>query len=443
MTATSTKTTNCAAPYSSLKASTGAYTAGTIVSSTSPTDGTSRNYECKPFPFTEWCKSDLYQPGVSRFWNQAWELVNECYQEVSSIHSKGGGRGDEGFKEPTLVGYVVEDANEAMSTQTTESTTGVLCPAEWNVIYTYDTGDRVTLRESLTVYECKEPPFNVLCSNTAYEVGKGPIYEHVWKVVGRCVNGKVVDSAVDGTVVAAATVPEPGNVVPPVNSVSIADIIPLKVTTTSPTNLETSMPTKSTTSKPTLNPTNLVPQQEDGLVQDNGVSQADEASSSFTELTIAEIVEAQALPQDCDEEFDKLNNNYELNQRVSFDGSHYTCTLPSWCGMPNFEPAIGKYWKVVWDYQGPCGGAQLEEALPFDPLEKPAIGNTRPVHDKPSGGRPVRPTMVTPAAPETPQEPVNVSPSSSSSEPPCPPLWVMGAIYAEGETIGAQGRVSS
>lgn len=65
-TATTTKVTSCAAPYSPLQI----YAHGDVVSNDH------KNYKCKPYPYTDWCNSDKYEPGVSMHWALAWDLVN-------------------------------------------------------------------------------------------------------------------------------------------------------------------------------------------------------------------------------------------------------------------------------------------------------------------------------------------------------------------------------
>ncbi|CAA0099559.1 Chitin-binding protein CbpD [BD1-7 clade bacterium] len=49
--------------------------------------GDSGVYQCKPFPFGGWCVQDAYAPGVSQFWQQAWD-------KVPAPANPGNGRGE-------------------------------------------------------------------------------------------------------------------------------------------------------------------------------------------------------------------------------------------------------------------------------------------------------------------------------------------------------------
>lgn len=58
---------NCATPYTD-------YPSGYQFKSGDIVSNEGKNFQCNPYPFTEWCSSESYAPGVSRNWGLAWEV---------------------------------------------------------------------------------------------------------------------------------------------------------------------------------------------------------------------------------------------------------------------------------------------------------------------------------------------------------------------------------
>lgn len=53
-----------------------AYKAGTDYKAGDKVSNKGANFECKPWPFTAWCKEAGYEPGVATHWDQAWIKAN-------------------------------------------------------------------------------------------------------------------------------------------------------------------------------------------------------------------------------------------------------------------------------------------------------------------------------------------------------------------------------
>lgn len=53
-----------------------AYKAGTDYKAGDKVSNKGANFECKPWPFTAWCKEAGYEPGVATHWDQAWIKTN-------------------------------------------------------------------------------------------------------------------------------------------------------------------------------------------------------------------------------------------------------------------------------------------------------------------------------------------------------------------------------
>ncbi|KAL7522752.1 hypothetical protein ACHAWX_007410 [Stephanocyclus meneghinianus] len=531
-TATTTKVTSCAAPYSPLQI----YAHGDVVSNDH------KNYKCKPYPYTDWCNSDKYEPGVSMHWALAWDLVNDCKTDIQSIHQKDGAL-DTSFKEPTTFSYSVQDADAEPSAGSP------LCPARWNSDYPYRSGDRVTLPSTLTIYECKEEPFGNVCADQAYEVGvEGGVFLNAWKAVGTCVNGRVVenDSTEDissNFVQALPSTPQadpmsyeiptkcnlcrPGQI--GINAdidfngkaMKCMDIYEfylqnhLEVSKQciaaqgwlngiccgdeSAMNLEGALATTSSTTsastaifttaalvsdvsfipnrlpRPTT-PESTTPPPSPGLAQDVHET----IVGSPPSLPADNSEEAFVVPN-CATPYSKDDNSYYLNKRVSQSEGNYVCMMAHWCSMPDFEPAVGKYWMVVWEYEGPCidSGTESSNARPVRPTGNISTSvpdadsfvladeQTNPPSDaladsfifettsSPTPPSTQKPTDLVAGDPEVSvsnsgeplPRPTDLEDSEAavsvngSDESECPEPWRLDFAYVEGDQVAVQGQI--
>jgi len=369
-------TNNCAPQYESRS-----FNAGETVSSV---DG--KNYECKPHPFTSWCSFEAYAPGRSDYWHMAWLDKGDCTSNQAQNYL---GVNDIGF-------------------------TGTCPDPPWQLHHTYKAGERVTSYSSTTttgsasatiiVYECKEYPFTASCGDPAAEVGSGPIYRNVWRVVGVCdeENGRVIEGSVAN----------------------------------SGTPLETNL---SKREEPTRRPTTTRP-------TPNSRPNTNSRPSQYTSGSAQIMVRPAPDGDDCEPQFQR-NKSYCEKAKVSFRGSNYQCTLPKFCDKNKFEPAKGKYWTLVWEDLGSCnsrngGSGSVSENSPAStPGDRPA--------------RPQRPTATKPATKPEPAVTISAGNEDTSAnlildgqqddgeddDQACPPLWALNYDYSEGETVGANWQV--
>eukprot|EP00804_Cyclotella_cryptica_P022434 CCRYP_015087-RA/>CCRYP_015087-RA protein AED:0.05 eAED:0.05 QI:1338/1/1/1/0.88/0.8/10/1018/702 len=191
--------------------------------------------------------------------------------------------------------------------------------------------------------------------------------------------------------------------------------------------------------------------------------------------------EEDLILQDCAAPFDKDDNSYYLNDRVSHSKGNYICMMAHWCGVPDFEPAVGKYWMVVWEYEGPCinSGEETSNARPVRPTGNIAAGvpdadsfvddfeQTNPpsdaiadsfvfkASDAPTPLPTPRPTDLAASEPEASvsdsNKPLPRPPDlgnneaavsvNESDESECPEPWRLDFAYVEGDQVGAQGQI--
>ena len=268
------------------------------------------------------------------------------------------------------------------------------CPPSWQLGRQYKEGERVTQIQELTIFECKEYPFTDSCGDPASQVGIGPIYEDVWRAVGKCVNGEVVD---DITIASAAT------------------------------QLEKQRPTKKPTRGPRPNT---------GPIQSTAMLEKSDGSSS------------------CGPRF-KRNSSYSHNDIASVGGINYQCNLSRFCGRPKYHPGRSKQWDWVWDKLGPCDGLHGSNREPAKSVnvsnnkQKPGPRPTnakRPQKNKKPNKKPSkpqpRPQNIRPLTPANAYK-QDSSPSGSKSAKSgrCPPMWNLDQEYLAGDSVGAEGRV--
>jgi hypothetical protein len=362
-----------------------------------------------------------------------------CKTETTSIHSKESDL-DTTFREPDTIPQT-QATNQTMSLQSESKLDNApLCPDEWNSQVSYTTGDRVTLPSTMQIYECKEQPYGYYCAHEAYEVGlEGGIYENAWKVIGKCIKGRVVEDrhyldGKDHSVDDVETTVYESNIVRPT-----AIIDPETMSQGTDTDVESELPQNINVPEAFQSPTkcNLclpgqiginadIPMNDNVVkcidiyeyylqnylegtkqclaaqnwlngvccgekqVQDSAV-ESSSATSSTTALTapptsrpttdptfalvqddtdessLASIYfEENSLP-DCVAPYDANDTTYTLNDRVSHSGGNYVCMMTNWCSQSDFEPRIGQYWMVVWEYDGACRESSVD--VPQRPID--------------------------------------------------------------------------
>jgi hypothetical protein len=149
--------------------------------------------------------------------------------------------------------------------------------------------------------------------------------------------------------------------------------------------------------------------------------------------------------------------------------------------MPDFEPGVGKYWMVVWEYEGPCisSGKESSNARPVRPTDNISASvldaDSFVVANEPTNPPPdaiadsfIFETTAAPTPSSTPGPTdlaagdleVSVSNSSDplptptdlensdaavsvneSDESECPEPWRLDFAYVEGDQVGAQGQI--
>ncbi len=439
------------------------YQAGDVVSNGG------KNYKCKTYPYTTWCNLEAYTPGDSSFWAMAWDLVGECRSVDQSIHKKDGEEKDGS--------NIITEMSETMKIPTAYSTSenasnnsdivinGITnpCPLEWELNHEYSEFEKVTYRDTLTIYECKEWPLSALCSGEAYAVGKGPLFQDVWREVGQCIGGRaklyqdetmnldtvVLTNAENGHESMSTKVPDKKPTQYPTflmfqetneltTAPTPAPTYALKETKT-PTNEPTPFPTflmfsVDPTKAPSPFPTFLMVQ--DAPSSTGGPIRVPSNSPTVTPtLPPADVTQLEGITTSLDEQepltaqdlFDKecgppfdLKATYSKYEVVSKDGLNFSCELPSWCGMPNFEPLDGKFWKAVWVLEGPCSDATQSE------VNDNELSNGNAPEDSTSNFDSQQSTQ-----------------EFKNKEHECPEAWILDNDYVEGDLVESQSQIYS
>lgn len=446
------------------------YQAGDVVSNGG------KNYKCKTYPYTTWCNLEAYKPGESSFWAMAWDLVGECRSVDQSIHKKDGKEKD-GSNIMQMSEHMNVPPDYASSENASNNSDVVIngitnpCPLEWELNHDYSEFDKVTYRDTLTIYECKEWPLSALCSGEAYAVGKGPLFQDVWREVGKCVGGRAklyqdetlnldtvaltnAESSLEST---STKVPDKEPTHYPTFLMFQESEGPTTKHTPLPTQVmkETKTPTDETTSFPTsftiaVDPTKAPSPFPTFLMMQDVTSSTREPirtpSNSPTVIPTSPPVDITPLegitaslneeePLTAQDLFDKecgppfdSKATYSKFEVVSKEEMNFSCSLPSWCGMPNFEPLDGKFWKVVWNLEGPCSDSRKSEMNKNDESEDLVSSENLPVDSLSNFES---------------QQSKEKFKNNESKEIECPEPWILDNDYEEGDLVEAQSQIYS
>ena len=398
-------------------------------------------------------------------------------------------------------------------------------------------------------------PYGYYCAHEAYEVGlEGGVYENAWGVVGKCVNGRVVEDKhfLDGkspdvepdvvdespaSVLSSSNLVRPtavmeqnSNVVPqdleevlepflePVKcnlcqpgQIGINADIPLdggrtvkcidiyeyylqnfydkskqcraaqnwlkKICCGDGSLMDSAQSTTMTTSTTTLTTrwTHFPTKMPISLAPTPLPTPSPIPRPSANNTSLASIYAEDYLPA-CASSYDS-NNSYTINDQVSHWGGNYICTKETWCSQADFEPRIGQYWEVVWEYQGTCKGnarptnpgsfrpSDLAEESTDKSDEQPQPPPSRPSEVENKVTADTLPTEIAdsiqeptvyeglvvstdPPPPPPPPRPTEVENDHTTDisaaigdDPQCPEAWKLDYDYAEGDKVSAKGQI--
>lgn len=442
-----------------------------------------------------------------------------------------------------------------LNSQSSSSSKAPLCPDKWNSAYPYTTGDRVTLPSTLIIYECKDMPYGHYCAHEAYEVGlEGGVYENAWGVVGKCVNGRVVedDHFLDGKshsdaidaidepptslssssnlVRPTAVMEQNSNVVPQdleevlkpflesnakcnlcqPGQIGINADIPLDGCRTMKcidiyeyylqNHLETTkqcMAAQNWLNKICCGSESLMDSAQSTTITSSTTTSTTQWTHYPTKMPISlsptplptppsiprpstdnaslASIYAEDYQPNCAPPYNSNDSSYTRNDQVSSWGGNYICMKETWCSQADFEPRIGQYWEVVWEYQGTCkGNARPTNPDGFRPLDQ-AKESTDENNEQPPPP-PSRPSVVenvvtaetvpteiaesiqepavseglvvstdpTPPPPRPTEVENDITTEISGAigdDPQCPEAWKIDYDYAEGDTVSAKGQI--
>ena len=410
-------------------------------------------------------------------------LFLACKTEVTSIHSKES-QTDSSFKEPEII--KIETTADFNINSDSFPSNAPLCPDKWNSIYSYTTGDRVTLPSTLIIWECKEQPYGHYCAHEAYEVGlEGGVYENAWKVIGRCVNGRVVEDKdyLNGKPTATAAHSElstttssfenDSNMVSDISSEKNDAKIKCNLCKPGQIGINADIPTNDGVTKcmeiyDFYLQSYLEGEKECVSAQSwlNSICCEDESdikvdTSSTTITTSAsnpptnkpitlnptpKPITPQPNPQpvalisnlsECYVPYD-TNDAYALYHKVSHSGANYICMMSNWCSDPDYEPQVGDYWRVVWEYQGPCKDSSVADT-PIVIPQRPIDPNTDTASFIEASQLAQEEELA--AIEDHDEDTVKTEAFVDNSEPKCPSSWKMDYAYVGGDTVGAKGQI--
>jgi hypothetical protein len=331
-------------------------------------------FQCKSYPYSAWCNG--YEPGAdvplpgngggtSMAWSVAWEEKGDC---VAMVYSK---------EEQVMMVEEEEQGLDLTGSKftTTSSNGGDFCATP---IYrdgeSYQAQDQVLYQDA--VYECKSPPVDMWCPDSAYRPGESLYWETAWMLVADSLGCPVVPDPAAMPSDAPAAFEE---VCAPIYSANKNytknDIVShehynYQCQIEELCNDEFGLNAAGWWQKDT--PCEIPPPKQESAILSSVSLDTTEASLSSESLNMAEeppplaTLSPTAPPSEAPSSSEiqcappyTVGHNYKFMEELSFNYFNYACYIPDKCRQPQYAPRLhDENVGIAWWKTDECVGTQ-------------------------------------------------------------------------------------